>query len=636
MPSARSALAPIRALEQAVCRRDVSQALQLLDRFIFAAEKGLFGEAGFSPESREPACTRLAAAITALLSDPQLPATTETYHRLCFGTRAFEAIFRLTGYHHLDHLLDLCGIETDDFGRVNAGSVNTRVRRLLLFLSRTLASTLNLEPAELFAISPHLAAVTSVNCLSSRCVISEHADRQKRKWLEAGPLMEQADFPLQSPILSRLSGAWMFCSYADAPGKHDFKQHANAMLRSAMGKAGLPFFDPVPRPPRRPRPLVGIPVEVMHARHAMYRCYGRDIRSLRERFHTVLYTTGPEVDSEMRSLCDEVVVFNANGMENVTATLREIAARQFDVLYYPSVGMRYWGIMAANLRLAPIQVCSIGHPATTRSPFVDYVVTHAGYCGDPASFSETVVLLRDQSLCYDLPAGAERVAPELRRRPDPVRLAVPSATFKLTAQFLARCCRIRAACTRPVEFHFFPNEGSDLFHYDADAEIHRWLPDAVVHARTDYTAYIRNLSACDLHLSTYPFGGTNSTIDSMRQGVPVITQAGAEPHSRTDALLMQLMGMPDWLITPDEESYERAALRLIHDDEERVRIAEDLLRRDVDATILHHNNNPLPREFLDALSWLYGHHEAIRQDGRHVWRWEDRQAFPPAGQRGQP
>ncbi|MFX6760075.1 hypothetical protein ABTH30_24555, partial [Acinetobacter baumannii] len=73
-------------------------------------------------------------------------------------------------------------------------------------------------------------------------------------------------------------------------------------------------------------------------------------------------------------------------------TLREIAtARRPRVFYMPSVGMFPITMFAANLRVAPLQVAALGHPATTCSRRIDYISVEEDFIGDPACFSEQLL-----------------------------------------------------------------------------------------------------------------------------------------------------------------------------------------------------------------------------------------------------
>jgi glycosyltransferase involved in cell wall biosynthesis len=152
----------------------------------------------------------------------------------------------------------------------------------------------------------------------------------------------------------------------------------------------------------------------------------------------------------------------------------------------------------------------------------------------------------------------------------------------------------------------------------------RTLPGINVHPILPYKRYLEVLSACDVNLSPYPFGGLHSVVDSLRQGLAVVAMDCPEPHGRTDAMLLRRLGMPEWLIARDEDAYVAAAVRVIDDDATRVALGLQALALDIDQLMFGDGTTSLRSEVVDAMWWVYENHEAIQTSGRHVWRDADR------------
>jgi predicted O-linked N-acetylglucosamine transferase (SPINDLY family) len=144
-----------------------------------------------------------------------------------------------------------------------------------------------------------------------------------------------------------------------------------------------------------------------------------------------------------------------------------------------------------------------------------------------------------------------------------------------------------------------------------------------------YNAYLAELNACDLNLSPFPFGGLHSVVDSLRQGIPVVALEGLDLHARTDSMLLRRLGMPEWLITQNEDEYIAAALRVIDNDAERIALSRQALALDVDRVLFGDGTTPLRSDVVDAMRWVYQNHEAIKASGRKVFRAADR-TRPPA------
>jgi glycosyltransferase involved in cell wall biosynthesis len=335
------------------------------------------------------------------------------------------------------------------------------------------------------------------------------------------------------------------------------------------------------------------------------------------------------VDDNVRTLFDSVLTFDRNTPKYLQSIYRMIAETVPDILFYPSVGMRHWGPLFANLRLAPIQLTALGHSASTFCDTIDYYLLEEGYVSDPALFGETVLTVPDESLIFERMPGLTPPTPQIRAAPNPLRIVLPSNALKLNPGFLAVLGRIRAAVKRSLEFHFLPNaNGLELA--AINRAIQRALPDARLHGMLNYDRYLAVISGCDINLSPFPFGGLHSVIDSLRQGLPVVAMDCPEPHGRTDAMLLRRLGMPEWLIAKDEEDYVETALRVIEDDALRVTLSEQALALDVGDMMFGDATTPLRGEIVDTLWWVYENHEKARANGRKLWSLADRAAFPAA------
>jgi hypothetical protein len=365
----------------------------------------------------------------------------------------------------------------------------------------------------------------------------------------------------------------------------------------------------------------------MHARHVQYRYFGQYLRQLRTRFELVLVTEKREADEDVQELYDRVLTFERqpNG-SHLGSIVRMIASVAPDIVFWPSVGMRHWGPLIANLRLAPVQFTGLGHSASTFCDTIDYYLLEEGYVSDPALFSETVVTLPDDSLRFERSPHYKPIAPTLRETASPLRVVLPSNILKLNPGFLTVMARIKAAAKRPLDFHLLPSTRgmeADAF----QAGLHKILPGAHLHRTLPYDRYLTVISQCDLNLSPFPFGGLHSVIDSLRQGLPVVAMEGPEPHGRTDSMLLRRLGMPDWMVATNEDDYVAAALRVIDDDALRVALSRQALALDIDSLMFGDGTTPLGTEVIDAVWWMYEHHEAIKASGQKLWGKSERAAI---------
>ncbi|MFN8984168.1 MAG: hypothetical protein ACK5X9_16840 [Alphaproteobacteria bacterium] len=570
--------------------------------------------------------TRFAAAMAHIMTDPTIRFDDDTALRFAAVARVSDHIHGTSGFGTADHILRVLGAgDTEGFRRLLQQDRRNLAKAWLLF---SVDSALPIDMRALLEAPAPLALLVAMCLISQKPILTEAGHERREKLVSLAGRLKPVPLPLSLDHLVLLSAAWMLCSYAGARDKHGIKPVLNHVLRH--WGAGIGLNDtalPATRVPKaRPRLLVA--AEIMHSNHVQYRYFGQYLRQLRQRFQLVLLTEDTQADANARALYDEVHVFKRGGepvyFNQLQDKIRSIAP---DIIFWLSVGMRHWGPVLANFRLAPIQFAGLGHSASTYCETVDYYFTEEGYVGDPALLSEQLVLLPDESLVFERSPHYRPISPAIRETARPLRIALPSNLLKLNPHFIGVLRRIREKAHRPLEFRVFPNvSGLELLATKRVFDQH--LPGSIVHPIMAYNAYLTELNACDLNLSPFPFGGLHSVVDSLRQGIPVVALEGLDLHERTDAMLLRRLGMPEWLIAQNEEDYIAAALRVIDDDAARVALSRQALALDIDRLLFGDETTPLKRDVVDAVWWIYQNHEAIKASGRKVFRAADREVFP--------
>ena len=274
-----------------------------------------------------------------------------------------------------------------------------------------------------------------------------------------------------------------------------------------------------------------------------------------------------------------------------------------DIAYFTSVGMRSWGISMANIRWAPLQVMSFGHPATTHSDCIDLAFINTRTYAGPGIISENLLVLESEigSLIevhknLKLPA-----APQLSDQF--VSIAVPCNVMKINLNFITALKEIERLAEKPIRFMFFPNEFG-VGHLSTEQRLKSYFPNAVVAHRTNYDNYLELLNQNHLALSPFPFGNATSTIDCMVLGLPVVGLLGTEPHSRSDYDVLAAFELEDYCIATTVENYVHGALRYINNPE----ILDELraLIKSKNFLEQHRNDeNELSVEFCKALKWAH-------------------------------
>ncbi len=580
---------------------------------------GEFSGHMMSDETRPVLYTRLAAAITALLADPNFQLSQEGFDLLAVEHATFHAIFQASVFGNADHLLRQFGaVDAQDPGKLHFTRPQNVVKLLLAY---SLDSALDIDFEAVFRAAPRLALPAFLGMLAHIVVLSPRAHARREKLLTLGPLFEQVE--VKEHMLAAMSDAYMYCSYASSESKHQIKRSFNALIRRLMlGRIEIPAM-PVRRKLKK-KPTILVPIEWFTSLHAMYRCFAPSIARLRERFRLVMIGRDSEMDEGAKAGFDEAITLSGSNvaLADVVAKVREVAP---DIIFYPSVGMATWWVALSTIRLAPIQVAGMGHPATTMSDAIDYMVVEDRYPGDPSAYSE-IVVMRKGELPMVLRPDAAPPLPQIREHPDVIRVAVPAMACKLSAPLMEVLQRVWQKSHRPVEFHFFPNMVGMTW-FQITKEIRKWLPGALVYPRSDYNTYLTNLRNCDLHFSPFPFGGCNSNLDSFLLAIPIVAMEGLEYHSQQDPGMMRGAGLPEWLITYHPAEYERMALRMIHNDAERVAIAQALRARDIAKVFFCRENDERVKDYLDLFNWIYANHERIGGTQRRYWTVDERKRF---------
>ena len=609
--------------------RDPASAMEVLLGTMRRLASGTSLEELAAPEAPQPngvLATRCAAAMARIMTDPATRFDDSAMLRLAAVARVLDHIHALSGFGNADHVLRMLGAgDTDGLGRLFEQDRRAFAKAWLLF---SLDSRLPIDVRALLAAPAPIALLAAMGLISQKPILTEDGHARREALVSLAGRLKPVALPLTVDHLVLLSAAWMLCSYAGARDKHGIKPVLNRVLRQWGESIGLSDATPPAIRALKTRPTLLVVAEIMHSNHVQYRYFGQYLRQLRQRFHLILLTEGAPADTHVQALFDENRIFKReSGTGYFNKLVEEIKSLNPDMIFYLSVGMRHWGPVLANFRLAPIQFVGLGHCASTFVETIDYFFTEEGFVGDPDLLSEQLVLLPDNSLIFERSPHYAPLPASIRETANPLRVALASNLLKLNPHFIGVLRKIRARARRPVEFHVFPNVSGLEFQATQRLFDHH-LPGSKIYPIKRYNDYLADLNACDINLSPFPFGGLNGVVDSFRQGIPLVTLEGPDLPARLDSMMLRRLGMPEWLIAQDEEAYIAAALRLIDDDAERVALSRQILALDVESVISGDASTPLRRDVVDAVWWIYRNHEAIKASGRKVFRAADRQVFP--------
>jgi hypothetical protein len=526
--------------------------------------------------------TRIAAAMTQILTEKNSNLDKNIFYFFCANKQCLATIFELSGYYGTSHLIQMLFAKNQD-GQLSCTRDN--MHRLFAGLSIN-AMNPDLVSA-LLKLDPQYSLAVTLGMLSERVVYSRFGEEARAVLLNSGHLWANLK-GIPTFIMNSLECSYMGCSYADAPHKHEFKKALNAIVRTWLRENGVSLEMMQPKPKKNKKPIIVIYAELYNESHAMHRCYGPSIQSLKSDFETILligcydvvYSSNSsdgspkKISKELNDLAHHVEYLRINPYSNPIGLINAIRDRNPDILYLPSVGMRFSSIVASNVRIAPIQVMSFGHPATTHSDAMDYVILNS-FGQNPATISEKIVDVPSLDV-FSPRSDAVSIPPNIRLDPEVVRIAVPAWSRKVTPRFLETCQRIQRTAKKKVEFWFFPNALGYLYQA-VKRRYEGMLPGSVVLPTKNYNDYIRDLNQCDIFLSTFPFGATNGLVDALLQGLPVVNLVGDEVHSCSDSAIVSLVDQPKFLSAKTIDDYINAVVRLVEESALRVQISRNIV-----------------------------------------------------------
>lgn len=565
--------------------------------------------------------SRLVAAMSAMLCSPRFNLSPEGFNLFALHHPVTCALYESSVYDNSDHVAPLLAVNSEERDPAKLRFVDQGLPKWLLIRSHN--SMIGLNYHELYSKAAKTMLASWIGGLSHRVVLHPLSHKRREEVQKLWKYFQ--GLSITDSMLVGMSDAFMYCSYATSPDRHDCKMVFSEMLNDYMRRHQMWEGARQRTFPLKDRPTILIIVEWMGSMHAMYRCYAPSIEQLGKKFHVVGMGAGERMDDKGRALFEEFINVDESTKDVVHNMVASIKQLRPDIIYYPSVGMNPWVTALSSWRLAPIQCMSLGHPATTHSPEMDYVFAEEGQIGDPTLHSEQIVWLPPNAIRFVWRDDAnDPPPPDLSDQY--VHVAVPGMICKVNVPFLEMLRRVvertKGARRKPM-FCFFPSV-LGLLQYQTHKELKRWLGDhIIVYPRTDYNQYMRWMSRCSFQLSTYPFGGTNTNIDAFLLGMPIVCMEGDQPHEKFDALMLRRIGMHH-MAQRSTQDYEDLVVKMIEDEAYLKRQRDsmphpDRVREEFFGTPAP--GTPQEDAFVRAMWRLYQHHEPIKASGKPVeWR----------------
>ncbi|AOF52909.1 adhesin [Rodentibacter caecimuris] len=548
--------------------------------------------------------TRMAVAITELFTDPKLDISVSGARRFLTLQRWLNLIFAASPFVNADHILQTYNRKPNPENPLDIHldtSESALIKFCILYLPE---SNVNLNLDALWNINPELCASLCFALQSPRFIGTEQSFGKRAALLQWFP-KKLAQIENLNNLPSGIShDVYMHCSYDVAQNKHDVKRGLNQVIRRFLLEQGWTDRDVTKLGERNGKPVMVVLLEHFHSAHSIYRTHSTSMIAAREHFY-LIGIGGKAVDDSGRGVFDEFHLINGNNILDKLTFLKGICDENGAAIFYmPSIGMDLTTIFASNTRLAPIQTIALGHPATTHSDFIEYVIVEDDYVGSEACFSETLLRLPKDALPYVPSALApQNVEYRLRAHPEVVNIGIASTTMKLNPYFLEALKAIRDRANVKVHFHFALGQSSGITHPYVTRFIKSYLgDDATAHPHSAYHQYLQILHNCDMMVNPFPFGNTNGIIDMVTLGLVGICKTGSEVHEHIDEGLFKRLGLPEWLIANTVDEYVERAIRLAENHEERLALRRHIIENNGLQTLFTGDPSPMGKVLLEKFN----------------------------------
>ncbi|HHP7242334.1 MAG TPA: hypothetical protein ACFCUD_11700 [Cyclobacteriaceae bacterium] len=550
-------------------------------------------------------CTRLAACIEHLFITENAVLDQKRYLHLLSNAQIISHVFYLSAFRSTSFFIDI-------------------LRNRSIRYENGKISIINVQEAHKFLLSCHILNDASVKDLISLAKSNPQGLyhimlRVWYTWISADPQAVEnkrllssyfhilQDVNPSSSSMSLIHHIWSMSSYDTHEKKHDIKKNLQRCFYQWNTKKGLKSKVGTGRNKLKDKPTLMVICEVMWKGHVMYRCFGAYLHDLRSRFYVIALTDKNELGPEPWDWCDHLITLDSKS-EPLSSIADQILSFNPDILCYPSLGMRLWATLLGHIRLAPIQVIFLGHPSSSFSPVIDFVMVGSAMKVDPKKFSEKVIELTSPGSIFDMNHESNISIPVHKpAKPTTIRIAICANIIKLSSEFAELCIRLSEEVKQSLEFYLFQNL-TGMNYLVGRKQFMEQIHNSKVRVfpRQEKKKYYELLKQCHIYLSPFPFGGENSTLDALLMHLPVVTLLGDEPHGQLDYRVLKSLQISE-SVTYTKKEYYNVARALIEKEKFRDKHVSYLKGLDFNQ-IFYNEYHAYRSEICDKLYEVYRYH----------------------------
>lgn len=494
--------------------------------------------------------------------------------------------------HLFQNLMAVCGHEKNDTNIKSLLLQQGNLPKILFLLNPRCEFQIDQE--KLFAADPILTSIwfntfmlnVGAPTKTMQNNIYRHLRCMSEKW---------------TPPHHCLTGIYFTSTY-HAP---DSARRVKSIINKGIKEKELPTFNNNPNPRS-----IAIITNKWHRNHAVYKSASPLVEQLINKYKLTLIWTGRKDQMPQTSVTDyfdKIVHCHFDTGGNLTVP-DELKNNDFQMIYFPDIGMSDESIYLSNCRMAPIQAMGYGHPETSGdNSEIDYFIGGDVEKDAADQYSETMVFL--PGLAQE-PAWPTAERKHNYKDDGIVRVNCVWGPDKYNRTLLELLAEINKQVWHinpesKHELHLFASPG--INRYAAVPafrnELSKLLPNAELHSQQEYYDYMENAEMHDFSLNSFPFGCYNVLIESLYLGLPFLTMVGDRFYNRAGMWLNNQIGM-------SENNLESArglinkAVELITSPEALKQQREHLASIDLKSKLFTLKGN----KFLEAVEYIIANH----------------------------
>lgn len=500
----------------------------------------------------------MVSAVFAVVSDPGFVISPKYAATFVARAHLFANIVALSSYETTDSVL-----------RQVMTQKNNIIKIFFLYSSRNFVE---LDPARFFELQPNLASLWyfTYPLPTIGCVLPHQQANLRRHFENLHEAYAPADHRVAVPYFS--------CTYFAGKDRADrpVKETINAGCRKKLGAAGIK----VKNTPARDS--IVVITSKWFDNSAVYKSYFPFLNCFRDKYRMTLVHTGMHDPVALATdYFDEVhrvrLESNTGGVNEMS--IKPIADNDFQLAFFPDIGMTDESVWLSNLRLAPIQVTGYGHPVSTFGSEIDYFVVgeETENLDDLGkNYSETPIVLPGLGCVPTWPTYKPKY-PE--KKTDKVVANCVWGPDKYNHTML-RILQEISSLTSKLEYAIFASRG--VHRYNAflpfAGDLSRQMGEtATLHSDKEYMEYMKESEYGDFAINSYPFGGYNTVVEALFLGKPVVTLEGDRFYNMAASALLRRVGL-DNLIAKTAPEFIALCAKMANDAdflaEQKAKLAE--------------------------------------------------------------